>query len=123
MSFGYPVGQLQYQPSAAGVQLYAQQQQHPSVPGDVHRYQDYGQPSQCYGSYGSFYNNAFQTNAYQAYQFQSPNDLWEIFVKEMSKNPANGNRQAIQAEDLCNILNNTPSIRNFYGINWSRELC
>ncbi|KAK3108807.1 hypothetical protein FSP39_016181 [Pinctada imbricata] len=79
------------------------------------RYQNYGQQSTCYGSYGSYYQqNVFQQSAWQAFQFSSEQDLWNIFSAEMSKNPANAERQAIQAEDLCNILNTCQTIQRYF---------
>ncbi|GFN75353.1 sorcin [Plakobranchus ocellatus] len=73
------------------------------------------QASQYYGSYNTYYsNNVFTVNAWQAYQFNHPSDLQMLFTQEMQKNPENAARQALQAEDLMNVLNNTPSIRNFY---------
>lgn len=88
------------------------------------QYQQYQQPSQCYGGYGGYFQqNVFSCNAWQAFQFGSPDELFHVFNQEMMKNPVNGQRQAIQAEDLCNIMNNCHTIRNYFGINWSRELC
>ncbi|CAG5131206.1 unnamed protein product [Candidula unifasciata] len=88
------------------------------------QYQMYQQPSQHYGSYGNYYTkNVFQVNAWEAYQFRHPSDLEMVFTQEMQKNPENMMRNAIQSEDLMNVLNNTPSIRNFFRINWSREMC
>ncbi|BFZ01313.1 hypothetical protein BsWGS_04352 [Bradybaena similaris] len=88
------------------------------------QYQMYQQPSQHYGSYGNYYtNNVFQVHAWEAYQFRHPSDLEMIFTQEMQKNPENMVRNAIQSEDLMNVLNNTPSIRNYFRINWSREMC
>jgi hypothetical protein len=86
-------------------------------------YMQYGQPppppSQHYGSYGQqFQQNAFQVNAWQAFGFQSGNDLQGLF--EHYKSQAH---QAIQAEELSRILNDSPNIRNYYKITWSIELC
>ncbi|KAK7109332.1 sorcin-like isoform X2 [Littorina saxatilis] len=86
-------------------------------------YQHYQQQSQHYGQYGQYYQqNVFSVNAWQAYQFQSPNDLEQVFRGIMQRNPENAMRNAIQAEDLMNVLNNTPTIRNYFGISWSREM-
>lgn len=93
------------------------------------QYQHYQQPSQQYGDYGNYFQQSvFSTNAWQAFQFQTPNELQQVFQMELQKNPANGRRHAIQAEDLCNIMNNCHTIRNFFRchegyIHWSRELC
>ncbi|KAK6165972.1 hypothetical protein SNE40_022772 [Patella caerulea] len=88
------------------------------------QYQQWQQPSQCYGSYGNYYQNSvFSVQAWQAFQFQSPSDLHVVFTDVMNRNPENSSRNAIQAEDLTNVLNNTPSIQNYFKINWSRELC
>lgn len=87
-------------------------------------YQQYQQPSQQYGNYGGYFQqNVFSVNAWQAFQFGSQDDLWHVFNAEMSKNPADMHRQAIQAEDLMNIMNNCQTIRNYFRIHWSRELC
>nr|XP_022303569.1 sorcin-like isoform X2 [Crassostrea virginica] len=102
-----------YQQAPGGYQPYQQPQ-----------YQQYQQPSQQYGSYGGYFQqNVFSVNAWQAFQFNSQDELWHVYHAEMSKNPANMQRQAIQAEDLCNIMNNCQTIRNYFRINWSRELC
>lgn len=88
------------------------------------QYQQYQQPSQHYGGYGGYFQqNVFGVQAWQAFQFQTPDELSHVYHTEMSKNPANAQRQAIQAEDLCNIMNNCQTIRNHFRINWSRELC
>ncbi|XP_059152493.1 sorcin-like isoform X2 [Physella acuta] len=101
-----------------------QQPMYQGPPPSQQPYQMYQQPSQHYGSYGSYYtNNVFKVNAWEAYQFRQPSDLEMVFAQEMQKNPENAIRNAIQAEDLMNVLNNTPSIRNFFRINWSREMC
>ncbi|KAK3771293.1 hypothetical protein RRG08_024372 [Elysia crispata] len=105
--FTYPT------PSAPPQQmpLYVQQQYHE-------------QPSQHYGTYSTYYlNNVMKVNAWQAYNFSHPSDLEMVFTQEMQKNPENNARQALQAEDLMNVLNKTSSIRNFYRLNWSREMC
>ncbi|XP_055900744.1 sorcin-like isoform X1 [Biomphalaria glabrata] len=88
------------------------------------QYQMYQQSSQHYGSYGTYYTNSvFKINAWEAYQLRQSSDLEMIFVQEMQKNPENMMRNAIQAEDLMNVLNNTPSIRSYFRTNWSREMC
>ncbi|KAK3608019.1 hypothetical protein CHS0354_009961 [Potamilus streckersoni] len=81
-------------------------------------------PSQHYGSYGGYFqNNVFECNAWQAYQFGTQDELQQVFMMEASRSPATAARQALQAEDLMNVMNNTHSIRNYYRINWSREMC
>ncbi|XP_046568267.1 sorcin-like [Haliotis rubra] len=90
----------------------------------LQQYNQQWQQSQHYGQYGSYYQqNVFSVQAHQAFQFNSVDELRHVFMSEMSKNPENQSRNAIQAEDLVNILNNTPSIRNHFRVNWSRELC
>jgi len=76
------------------------------------------QSSQFYGSYGqSMSQNVFQVNASQALGYGG-NELQMLFQSKMSQR-----FQAIQAEELCQILNESPNIRNYYRINWSQELC
>ncbi|XP_041365371.1 grancalcin-like [Gigantopelta aegis] len=113
-TMGMPMGSPQPPPP----QAYSYSQQHLSA------YQQWQQPSQYYGQYGTYIqSNVFSVQAHQAFQYNSVNDLQQIFYAEMQKNPENTRRNAIQAEDLVNILNNTPSIRNYFRINWNRELC
>lgn len=94
------------------------QQQHP-------QYTQQGPcQSQHYGNYSNFYQqNVFQMNAWQAYNMQTEMELQNLFMGFISSNVANQMSQGIQSEDLCNILNNTPSIQAYYGIKWSREMC
>ncbi|XP_046340186.1 sorcin-like [Haliotis rufescens] len=107
----------QYQQQQA-YQQPAYNQQH------LQNYQQQWQQSQHYGQYGNYYQqNVFSVQAHQAFQFNSVDELRHVFMSEMSKNPENQGRNAIQAEDLVNILNNTPTIRNYFRVNWSRELC
>lgn len=104
----------------------------------AYNYQQFGQPQQYYqqqcpqyaqqsthyGSYGNFFTqNAFSLNAWQAYNMREEQELANIFGHFVSSTEANSLANGIQSEDLCKILNNTQSIRNYYGINWSRELC
>ncbi|XP_052765409.1 sorcin-like [Mya arenaria] len=92
------------------------QQNHP-------QYAGHGQ-SEHYGNYGNFYQqNVFQTNAWQAYNMSAEDELANLFAHYVNKSEANTRSQGIQSEDLCSILNETQSIRAYYGINWSRELC
>lgn len=80
--------------------------------------------SQHYGNYGNFYQqNVFQMNAWQAYNMSAEQELADIYAYYVNKSQANTMSQGIQSEDLCKILNETQSIKNYYGINWSRELC
>lgn len=80
--------------------------------------------SQHYGSYGNFYQkNVFQMNAWQAYNMSAEEELANLFGKYVSMSEANMMSNGIQSEDLCKILNETQCIRQYYGINWSRELC
>ncbi|CAG2197682.1 unnamed protein product [Mytilus edulis] len=91
----YQAGYQQGQPPQHG-QYYQQQYQH------------YQQPSQQYGDYGNYFQQSvFSTNAWQAFQFQTPNELQQVFQMELQKNPANGK-----------------FFRCHEGyIHWSRELC
>ncbi|CAG2197684.1 unnamed protein product [Mytilus edulis] len=74
----YQAGYQQGQPPQHG-QYYQQQYQH------------YQQPSQQYGDYGNYFQQSvFSTNAWQAFQFQTPNELQQVFQMELQKNPANG---------------------------------
>lgn len=76
------------------------------------------QNSQFYGSYGqSMSQNVFQVNASQALGYGG-NELQMLFESKKSQR-----FQAIQAEELCQILNESPNIRNYYRITWSMELC
>lgn len=121
----YPMGQQGYQQQQYamqgqqhGQQIAKMQQQR------MQQYQHWQQPSLHYGQYGQYYQqNVFSVNAWQAYQFGSENDLQRVFLDIMNRNPENQTRNAIQAEDLMNVLNSTPSIRNFFRISWSREMC
>lgn len=80
--------------------------------------------SQQYGNYGDYFKqNVFQMNAWQAYNMSEEQELANIFAHYVNSSQANTMSQGIQAEDLCNILNKTQSIRNYYNISWSRELC
>ncbi|XP_025096297.1 sorcin-like [Pomacea canaliculata] len=118
---GYPADMQNFQQH----QYAMQQQQHQMMrQQQMERYQHWQQPSDFYGQYGQYYqNNVFNVQAWQAYQFGSPNDLQAVFTSVMRNNAENVMRNAIQAEDLMHVLNNTPSIKNFYKINWSREMC
>ncbi|XP_076461205.1 grancalcin-like isoform X1 [Babylonia areolata] len=124
----YPMGQQGF-PGAQQHQFAMQQhqaQQHMAMYQQQRNqhYQHYHQQSQHYGQYGQFFNNSvFSVNAWQAFSFQSPGDLEAVFHGIMTENPENRMRNAIQAEDLMNVMNNTPSIRNFFRITWSREMC
>ncbi|KAL8579023.1 hypothetical protein ACOMHN_035962 [Nucella lapillus] len=130
---GYPMGQQGFpggQQQSYQQHQYAMQHQQAQQQMGAHQqqrmqcYQHYQQPSQHYGGYGQFYcDNVFSVNAAQAYQFQSPNDLQSVFFGYMNQNPENAKRNAVQAEDLQHVMNNTPSIQNFFKINWSKELC
>lgn len=84
----------------------------------------YAQQSNTYGNYGNYFQqNAFQLNAWQAYNMREEQELANIFGHFVSSSEANSMANGIQCEDLCRILNETPSIRDYYRINWSRELC
>jgi len=73
------------------------------------------QQSQHYGSYGqNFQQNVFQINAQQALSINLP----ALFESKKSQR-----FQAIQAEDLSHIMNESAEIRNYYRITWSVELC
>lgn len=127
---GYPVGQQGFQQAGYQQQQYAMHQHQQSQQmammqqQRMQQYQQWQQPSQHYGQYGQYYQqNVFSVNAWQAYQFGSESDLQAVFTNVMMRNPENQCRNAIQAEDLMNVLNNTPSIRNFFGISWSKEMC
>ncbi|XP_021367165.1 sorcin-like [Mizuhopecten yessoensis] len=87
-------------------------------------YSHYQQPSQHYGQYGQvLQQNAFQSNVWQAFGFSSPDELQVLFNRAVHANPQNVQRQAIQAEDLVKVMNESQQIRQFFGICWSRELC
>jgi len=77
------------------------------------------QNSQVYGAYGQqIHNNVYQQQAWQAMQFQSEDEFQYIFDQNKSQR-----YNAIQAEELCRILNTNERLKNYYRINWSLELC
>uniref|UniRef100_A0A1I8GQN4 EF-hand domain-containing protein n=2 Tax=Macrostomum lignano TaxID=282301 RepID=A0A1I8GQN4_9PLAT len=78
------------------------------------------QNSQYYGSYGQhMVQNVYsRINPWQSFQFRSENEFMSMFHHYSS--PSLG---GIQAHELCRILNEHPSIRNYYRITWSLELC
>ncbi|XP_045169004.1 sorcin-like [Mercenaria mercenaria] len=95
------------------------QQHHPQYAG-----QQAQGASQTYGNYGNFFQqNVFQMNAWQAYNMSGEAELAGIFAHYVNRDQANTMAQGIQSEDLCNILNQTGSIKAYYNITWSRELC
>ncbi|KAL4222162.1 hypothetical protein ACF0H5_018202 [Mactra antiquata] len=95
------------------------QQNHPQY---CHQGQ-YG-ASQTYGNYGqNMQQNVFKMKAWEAYSMGTENELSAIFAHHVNKSESNTRASGIQSEDLCEILNQTPSIRSYYGITWSREMC
>ncbi|PAA84969.1 hypothetical protein BOX15_Mlig012753g1 [Macrostomum lignano] len=92
-------------------QFYQQQQQ---------QMQHANPNSQHYGSYGQnmTQNVHGQANPWQSFQFNSEDEFIGMFQHYASQSLG-----GIQAEELCRILNEHPSIRNYYRVTWSLELC
>lgn len=90
----------------------------PPPPGQF-GYQGHAMASQAYGNYGqNLTQNAFAANAWQVFQMEGPDELFALFESKKSER-FNG----IQAEELWQILNQYPKIRDYYRVTWSLELC
>ncbi|XP_074659204.1 grancalcin-like isoform X2 [Tubulanus polymorphus] len=94
-----PQQQQQRQQAGGGYHHQQYHQQYPQQQYQQHQLQQPPPPSQHYGEYAT----NVQQNIYQIQAWQRIN--------------------GIQGEELQYILNTTPRIQQFYGINWSLELC
>ncbi|KAL3832077.1 hypothetical protein ACJMK2_023755 [Sinanodonta woodiana] len=65
--------------------------------------------------------NISECNAWQEYEFYTQDELHQVFMMEVSRNPETLAQQALDTEGLMNVMNNTPNISNYY-VNWSREV-
>lgn len=123
---GYPMGDMSYQQQPIQQQYqqqgYIQYGQQPNQWGPELRP---GQPpppnSEHYGAYGQqFHQNVYQTSAWQCLGSECSSEQEFMAFFDQHKSPR---FSAIQAEELMHILNQTPSIKAYYGITWSLELC